>query len=673
MIRVNTDLVQTGVMVFDKQGRFVDGLERDQFELAVDGVPQSISFFGRVKAGTREEEIELAASRGDVAKTPAAARPLEETRRIIFFIDDLHLSLGSLERTRQMLRQYVDKDMKANDLVAIASTSGQLGFLQQFTDEKAVLRAAIKRLTHHPYNVGDMARESTPMTEYMALTIERKDDPGVYSFYVDECLRYAPPRYPRRSCEVEVINRARLILLQAASVISNTYESLQSLMRSSADLPGRKTVFFVSDGFLLDTGPRNADPRTKLNQIIDAAQRNGVVVYTIDGRGLTSNALDATNNVPVDMRGRLESASLREIPASQDALHGIAADTGGRALRNQNVFTPWINKILEETSNYYLLAWRPPTEVHANADLHNVKVTIVGRPDLTVRMARGFLRKSSGLAPTASTKSEPAKSASEELGQALSATYPRRELQPVLSLSYLDTPEHQGVLTASVQVNDAGLTFEMSGNKEGAVVDLAGVVVNSLGKSAKSFQTRLNITSAANETAGQRSTIYNYRAPLEPGLYQIRVAVRDKESGRVGGAMQWIEIPDLASRQLTLSSLLLGVQDVKAAGASDATSQLQFSVDHRFARKSPLRFVVFIYNLGSNNGVVQTQMLRDGKTVFTDSPRQINAAGRDPARVPYSAEIPLDTLEPGRYVLQVTATNSVTSAIAQQRATIIIE
>src|SRR5262252_2359712 len=51
IIRVDTDLVQTDVMVFDKQGHFVDGLKADQFDLKIDNKPQTVSFFERVTAG----------------------------------------------------------------------------------------------------------------------------------------------------------------------------------------------------------------------------------------------------------------------------------------------------------------------------------------------------------------------------------------------------------------------------------------------------------------------------------------------------------------------------------------------------------------------------------------------------------------------------------------------
>src|SRR5207253_11347303 len=52
VVRISSDLVQTDVMVFDKSGKFVEGLKPEQFELKVDGRAQSVSFFEAVRAGT---------------------------------------------------------------------------------------------------------------------------------------------------------------------------------------------------------------------------------------------------------------------------------------------------------------------------------------------------------------------------------------------------------------------------------------------------------------------------------------------------------------------------------------------------------------------------------------------------------------------------------------------
>ena len=670
VIRINTELVQTGVTVLDSRGNSVNGLTREQFELTVEGKPQTISFFEQVEAGSaRERQLGLPAPD---SKNQPSAQP-SSARTIVFFIDDLHLSLDSLGRTRKMLTQFIDNEMVETDQVAIASASGEIGFLQQFTDNKAVLRTAVSRLTQKPYNVRGMTRERTPMTEYMALTIERKGDPGVFQFYVDDCLKAAPFTYPRRACEVEVINRARLILLQAASVIVNTYTSLQSLMDSSAKLPGRKLAFFISDGFLLDTGPRNADPRERLHRIIDEALRGGVVIYTIDARGLVSGQLDVTNNVPVDIKGRLETTSLGEIPASQDAMNGLARDTGGRALRNQNYFDRWVSKILDETSNYYLLAWRPDKDEGGLPNFKNISVRVIGHPEYTVRLPRGFFTKRAAPAKATGIAEVPSQP-HRELQDGLTALYPRREIPVSLSAIFLDTPEHGTVLTSSVRVANESLSYSSVKGNQVASVDVVGVIINDRGKPAGTFQTRLNINAQGDESQQSSGTIYNSRLPLPPGLYQVRVVTRDINSGQVGSARQWIEIPDLKSRGLTLSSLLLGVKSV------GSNSQVQFSVDHRFARNSHLSFMAFIYNAmqvgngkSSPNLSIQASLLQRGRIVNTGPLRRVDAGSPDLMRIVGAGEVSLNSIPTGEYVLQVVVTDEFRKTTATQQTRVTIE
>src|SRR6266480_1284435 len=75
VLRVNTELVQSPVMVFDKQGHFVDGLQAEQFDLKVDGRPQAISFFDRLTAGTPGEALKFEAARTGRTVAGAAAVP----------------------------------------------------------------------------------------------------------------------------------------------------------------------------------------------------------------------------------------------------------------------------------------------------------------------------------------------------------------------------------------------------------------------------------------------------------------------------------------------------------------------------------------------------------------------------------------------------------------------
>src|SRR5258708_16217579 len=119
----------------------------------------------------------------------------------------------------------------------------------------------------------------------------------------------------------------------------------------------------------------------------------------MDGGGLFSGQLDATNNVPFDLQNRIESASLRAGPALQDALNALAGDTGGRALRNQNYFDRWVNKVLKKTSNYYLLAWRPNNEEHTGTNFKNITARIIDHPTFPNILPPGFF-ESNPISPT---------------------------------------------------------------------------------------------------------------------------------------------------------------------------------------------------------------------------------------------------------------------------------
>lgn len=677
VIRTKTELVQTAITVLDKKGHFVEGLQRDQFQLVVDGKPRPVAFFERVAAGSpRETEIANLGNTNTSAATTTAA-PRIPGRTIVFFIDDLHLSPDSMNRTRMMLQHFLDREMSSKDNIAILTASGQVGFLEQFTNNRAVLDAAMSRLIPRMYDAeGHSYGNSTKMTEYMAFTIDTaKTDRKVMDFYIEECMKGANTfrkaqqvaALIRASCETQVKSSARAVLMQAAQITQNTYISLESAMRSLARAPGRKLAFFVSDGFLLDAGPRAANVRDKLDHVIDAAQRAGVVVYTIHAAGLVnSNFLDPGNKRPMDIQGRLDIASTGELAANQDALSAIASDTGGRALRGMNFFDKWVSTVLDETSNYYVVAWRPENEEEKLPKFRNVKITVVGQPELTVRAPKGYV---TGPQPTATTtttttvKNDKPKTPDTELRDALGDFYPTSGLPTLLSLTYLNTPANGLVVTSSIEISGTGA--------QGATIKLAGVVLNDKGKIASSFKNQLNID--APKSGGSDSIFYNHHTPLAPGIYQFRVAARDEKSGRVGSAIQWIVIPDLTKSQLTLSSVLLGGQVLE----DKSTPHVQLSVDHTFPRLSQLGYWVFVYNAkrdasGKPQITVQTQVLRDGQAVLS-SQKRVSNAGPDLERIPFGEELALKTLAPGKYDLKVTVTDGIAGTSTSQLADFIVK
>src|SRR5215813_10002543 len=184
VIRVNTELVQTDVMVFDKKGHFVDGLKAEDFALKIDNKPQTVSFFERVTSGKESAEQKGNQPSSATANPPTStSTALVRGRTVIFFIDDLHLAPDSLARARQALTQFIDRGMTQNDQVAITSASGQIGFLQQFTNDQVALRSAVERLNYKSNTKVDM--NDPPMSEYIALKI-REGDQNALNYYVSE-------------------------------------------------------------------------------------------------------------------------------------------------------------------------------------------------------------------------------------------------------------------------------------------------------------------------------------------------------------------------------------------------------------------------------------------------------------------------------------------------------
>jgi VWFA-related protein len=709
VIKVNTSLVQTDVMVFTKEGSFVDGLKREQFVLKIDGKPREISFFEQVRAGSRSEETQLAAARGQSSTAGSTAPvPLDRGRTIFFFLDDLHLSPESMNQARRLLTRFIDRDMGQNDQAGIASSTGQIGFLQQLTDNKAVLRAAIERLKAQNKNVRDFERPV--MSEYQALLIDRFDR-EVLGFFVDAFLR-DNPGISRQTAEDTVKGRASQMLHFSASVNKTTMTTLASMVHTSGQLPGRKVVFFISDGFFLDS--RNSDTIEQLRRIATAAAASGVVIYSIDARGLIASLTDASSEATFDPTGRAQRSPGEEISAAQDGLNGLARDTGGRAFFNTNDLSSAVTKALKESSVYYLLAWRPETDQQRSPRFRRIEVSILQRPEVTVRFRSGWIGGESRQPEARSPAQTPAvKNPPDELRAALRAVYPKTDLPVSLNLNFLNLPDQGSVISSSVEIPAAAMVFDTAGATPTADALLAGLVFDEQGKVVNSFEQRVGLRGSSQTTKvpTQGSIYYNHHSPLKPGLYQVRVAGYDLKAGKTGSATQWIEVPDLTSKTLTLSSLIVGEKESNAElnqnppaveSRSDEPNPFQgvrLDVDRRFARSSSLRFLIFVYNArqtaagteksettpakavslapGSqalNQGdtgpdlAVQVHIFRDNEPVLTTPLRKIQLEGiADLTRLPYAAELAMKDFGSGSYVLQVTVIDRRAKASAVQR------
>ena len=392
-IRVKVGVVQTDVMVFDRQGRFVSDLPKERFELRVDGKVQPIEFFEMVAAGSPHDEKVWAKT--DVITFPVPAPAITESqnpgRTLLFFVDDWHMSADSVMRARVALSTLIQTSVGFKDRVAIFAASGQLGSAQELVSDKSVLLGRLKKLNYMSPGVEDLSWP--PMTESQALLIEQKDEDALVFFvgaYLRRVLTMLPPRPSGEILEaIEAIKRKAASIAQlSCGVAERSLSAFRSLTRSAQELPGRKIVFFLSDGFTLH--PQRGDIDT-VGTVTTAAALAGVVVYTLDTRGLVVGLPDASRPSMPDPTAFQARHVFHEVSAPMDALNALAADTGGRFLKDTNALDTAMIKTLEEVSRYYVLGWHFDPSSVKPGKWSSIRITLKGRSEWRVLQRQGFL------------------------------------------------------------------------------------------------------------------------------------------------------------------------------------------------------------------------------------------------------------------------------------------
>jgi len=724
VVRIETELVQIDVVVVDKAGKLVRDLRREDFELYEDGKKQQVSHFA---VGTATKPAKWLSVEKKKAGNEATAAPIEITagRYIVLAVDDYHLAPENLIIARRTLLKFINEQMVAGDQVAVVTTSGNIGMFQQFTSERGVLERAITRLNVQTRTVTS-SFDVPRITDYQAEMIDR-NDPDAIEVAVQEILRLEPSppppagrggggrnapsadgmMSPRDRAILQARSKARMIVAQNANYTRVTLSTLESVIRSLNALPGRKMMVLVSDGFFL--GGSSSSQIYDMRRITDAATRAGVVIYSIDARGLvaTPPGGDASDPGVVDpmMAGARARLDLSAVDAKRDGMYALAADTGGKAFFNNNDLSAGLQHVLDDNEVYYVLAYEPPAS-RRDGRFHQIEVRIADRPELKARTRKGYLaslpaeaktEKQSGKPAAKQKEKSPEKIAQEmkaakdkEIRHGLGSLFPLRDLPLDLAADFVNFPDGGSCAMLNAQIVTAGLTFQpIDGGMNQTRLDLMVVLFDEQGKVAASFGDTLNINlkQSAFERMLRNDISYRKVLPLKPGFYQARIAVREEGTARVGSATRWVEIPNLGKKQLTLSSILLTPTEAEKGAALTSQNgdkvetgyQMQFtSASRKFKRDTSFDFVVFAYNARNDKAapdlVIQSQVFSGSKLVFA-SPvvKMITQELADPQRIPYAARIMLDGFNAGEYELRLVVVDRSIKITTNRRVNFTVE
>lgn len=654
VVKITTSLIQVDVTVTDSRGRVITDLKPDEVEIYENGKKQKISNFSFVSNVREAVEKPEKVDRNAPVVPTTQVNPDQVRRTVALVVDDLTLSFESVYFVRRALRKFVDEDMQDGDLVAIIRTGAGIGALQQFTSDKRMLYAAIEKVRWNPTGAGGVGAFA-PMQAKIE-TGEPEEEPG-------------PGERTKEGIEREFND------FRTNFFVSGTLGAVNYVVRGMSELPGRKSVMLLSDGFKLfnqdATGTIEASRiMGSLRNLIDQANRASVVIYTLDPRGLQVTGLSAADNTSGRTTQEIQqevSARDNELRETQDGLVFLARETGGFAVINNNDLSRGIRRVMDDQS-YYLVAYDPDDETFDPAKRRFNKLDIkVLRKGARVRYRSGFFGRSDETVVAS-------RSGQGDLMYALTSPFATNEISVRLNSVFgvhqdkARTPFVRSLL--HVDAND--ITFEDApdGNKIAKFDVVAvsfgenGVPVDSL---AKSYTITLNKERYTEFM--RRGFVYDIAFPIKkPGGYQLRIALKDNPTKRIGSASQYVDVPDLRKKRLTLSGI--GLENISFAAwqkrnsnqgqpiAGDADPMMDTAL-RQFRRASVLSYGLSIHNAKPSADLVTTVSLyKDGKQVYSSPSRPVGYPAQNGV-VPFlgSMNFP-DKMELGEYVLRIDITDN---------------
>jgi VWFA-related protein len=678
-LRTGVELIEVTVVVSDAQGGHVGALTRDDFQITEDGTAQTIAAFEHVAipiVAAREADDESA---GHVQPAPPKAPGEHErdvttnevgpaARLFVIVLDPLHTDSRRTLDVRRHATTFIEKHLGAADLAAVVSPGGGAEAMQEFTGDKARLIRAVEGFTGQKLPSASVQREEDKHTGVSALRDGR--DPS------DSERAYR------------------------AIAVANT---LEALARSLDGVEHRrKAVLLFSEGVDYNVNDvmgkvqqHASDVARAMEHAVAALAHANVAVYAIDSRGLTSGEGTLVETPifqtapPTDIS---EPGVQGEVGASIRSLRRIAEQTGGFAAVDRNDFTGAFERIIRESSDYYVLAYTPLRPARPG-ESRRIDVR-VSRPGLRVMARKGYVVPAAeGRRPgPASAPPEPAaprtagrtmgaasragfaeKDApvarpgvlADEMSSLLAGLLPRPGLPMRVDTIAFRNDGRKTAVTIVIEVLAPGLSFGENGGRFEERIELAMMTIDSSGRAANGRSAALGLRLTPLEIDGVRTTGVRWvsRLDLTPGRYQLRVAGRAGRSGKTGMVIHEIDVPrfergTLGMSGISLTSLPAVLMVTRGDGKLPAKLRTPPSTMRTFVPRDKLTAVVELYVPASGENVdVTTRVETAGGVLKMGAAERVpgRAAAGQAAQEEVAFAIPLDSLTPGEYVLRISA------------------
>jgi VWFA-related protein len=669
-LTVQSQLVVEAVVVKDKQGNFIHGLSAKDFVVTEDGAPQTVSFCEHQDLATNATVMPVSTSKNEditiynrLAHEQIAPEAMDNeryrNRRLIaLYFDMVGMRPDDQMRALNAAQQFVRTQMTSVDLLAILRYEGSsVDILQDFTADRNRLLSILETMV-----VGE--------------------GQGLSDTTDDASSADTGSAFGQDDSEFNVFNTDRQL------------SALQTAAHMLGRVNEKKSLIYFAGGMRLN----GIDNQAQMHATVDEAIRSGVVIWTVDARGLVAGAPlgDATQGSQGNAGMYTGAASLavnNNFQQSQDTLYALAGDTGGKALLDSNDLDRGIVQAQQAVSDYYILGYYA-TNTAKNGKFRRIKIALAGDRPADLDYRQGYYSDKEFNKFTTADKER-------QLEDALMLDDPITDLTIAMEVDYFQLNRAEYFVPIVIKIPGRELALAKRGGYEHTLIDFVGEIKDVIGGTTVSNvrdDVNIKLSDATAAELAKRPVEYDTGFTLLPGKYKIKFLARDDETGRMGTYETTFTIPNLnkEDQRVPISAVVLGSQRVElnqalydAAKAKDRIkddavnplvqngTKLIPSVTRVFSTTRQIYVYFQAYKQTPSPGnpplFAFVTLYRAGAKVYETTPEAIapSSASRL-GTMPLSFGLGVNGLAPGEYDCQITILDPSTQKANYWRAPIVL-
>jgi len=530
--KVRVNLVLVRVVVRDEHGKIIDNLKKEDFQLFDNRKPQTISTFNIETPLSHSIPVVSVSDRDPEPGEKEPPAPDLPQRFVSLFFDDMHLAMEDAVSVRSAGAKILDA-MTATDRVGIYSSSGQVK--QEFTGDRERLKQTLNQITARPLNATGF-HECPEITYYQADLIENRSDQQALAVAAEEAIQCAFEGDESKIVQAMTMARAAAarVLASGDSATDYSYQHIYDALRTLSSRPGQRKMVFISPGFIIST------LLAERSEVIDRSTRAGIVIDTLDARGLY--APDISGDIadpPADSyktAGFKTSYRVAAQSAQSEILSDFANGTGGTFYHNRNDLDVALREAIAAPSTTYVLGFSPQN-LKLNGSFHTLKVSLTGKRKFVIQARRGFY------APR--TMKTPEETAKAEIQEAVFSQEEIRDLPVDLQTQFFVRDATAARLSVLAHVDLKGLKFRKVEDRNHDDLTLATVIFDENGNYVTGGEKvlEMKLRDATLERLDHSGITVKSSFDVKPGNYLVRLVVRDKEGDLMAARNGAVVIP----------------------------------------------------------------------------------------------------------------------------------